>query len=80
MPSLAKKLTAVLIATVLGAASCADANDVTGVPAGPVYDGIGWAGSGNRSDSTQVNNTTTTSSEPDSIASPAGIGFAGSGN
>jgi hypothetical protein len=76
MPHHTKKLAAALVAIILGAAGCADANDVAGVPAGPVFDGIGWAGSGNRSDSTKVTTTTTSSGSE----STAGIGFAGSGN
>jgi hypothetical protein len=68
---LGKKLAALLIGAILAAAGCADGGLVTSseinAPNSPAYDGIGWAGSGNRT-------------EPDSSNSAAGSGWAGSGN
>ena len=70
---LGKKLAAILMGSMLAAAGCADGATVTGfqidAPDAPAYDGIGTAGSGNR---TESDSTTTFSGD--------GIGWAGSGN
>lgn len=69
---LGKKLAAILMGSMLAAAAgCAD-GDLTGprvAPDTPSYDGSGWAGSGNR---TESDSSTTISS--------GGSGWAGSGN
>jgi hypothetical protein len=85
-----KKLAAILIGSLFAATACADGTNITGqrvAPGAPAYDGSGWAGSGNRTDST----TTTTSdgsgwagsgnlTATDSAATGRGSGWAGSGN
>ena len=67
---LGKQLVAILMGTMLvTAVGCADGADLTGprlAPDGPAYDGIGWAGSGNRTDSV--------------TSSGGGIGWTGSGS
>lgn len=89
----AKKLSAILFGTLL-AAACADGGQITEpplrAPDAPALDGIGWAGSGNRSDSTATEptgsgwagsgNMATSDSTTRSGAEAAGIGWAGSGN
>lgn len=61
----------ILVVLSIGAAGCADGNKVVGprraAPDAPAYDGSGWAGSGNRS-------------ETDSTSAAAGIGWVASGN
>jgi hypothetical protein len=81
-----------LAALILAAAfaGCADAARVTGPqqqPAGPSFNGTGWFGSGNRSDSTAAptNSTTITSSTLEApgdsaLAAANGTGWFGSGN
>ncbi len=93
---LGKNLTAILIGSMIAAAGCADGGTVTGsdtkAPHAPAYDGIGWAGSGNRTDTDSTSSSATgigwagsgnvvgTDSTTTTAPSATGIGWAGSGN
>lgn len=90
---LPKKLTGLLIITLLASSGCGDAASVTdardSADTAPAFDGIGWAGSGNRSDSTGTPTATSTgtastgsghSDTGSTTTTTQGIGFAGSGN
>lgn len=78
-----KKLTGILIAGAIAASGCADPAGLTGprrpVSEKPAFDGIGWAGSGNRTetDSTASSQSVTTTTTAEAAS---GLGWAGSGN
>lgn len=85
---IAKKLSAILFGCML-AAGCSDSAQMTEprlqAPDAAAFDGIGWAGSGNRSDSTALQPAGTGSTGGGNLVgsdstSFMGIGWAGSGN
>lgn len=88
MTNSAKKLAAILVSIVLATAACSDAANVTAprMQPGPAsFDGIGWIGSGNRTDTTTTNptattTTTDTTTQQGSEESTGGIGWTGRGN
>jgi hypothetical protein len=76
-----KRLTGILIACTLAAAGCADPVSLSGpgrTASGPTFDGIGWAGSGNRIETDSTTSFATGSST--TAEAPTGLGWAGSGN
>jgi hypothetical protein len=80
---LVKKLTGIVLGTMIAAAACADAASVTGperdAPTAPQFDGIGTAGSGNVTGIGTAGSGNATSSAPTTTTAD-GIGTAGSGN
>lgn len=83
-----KTLIAILLCALTAAAGCGDAADVTApstsVAESPLFDGGGWVGSGNRTDTTSTNPTSTSTpsgtSTEDDPGTGRGGGWVGSGN
>ena len=75
MHSTGKKLT-ILVCSVFAAAGCADAASITAPPRSaaesPAFDGGGWFGTGNRTDSTTRNPSATSQEEPQLTADGGG--------
>lgn len=76
------KLTGIIICAITAAAGCTDPVRVTNpqqTSAGtPSFDGGGWFGTGNRTDTTTTNPTATSQGEPEVTAD--GGGWFGTGN
>jgi hypothetical protein len=76
-----RKLTGILVCTILTTAGCADSASITApsrsAAESPSFDGGGWFGTGNRTDSTTTNPSATSQEEPHVTD---GGGWFGTGN
>jgi hypothetical protein len=76
------KMLTVLVCGIFAAARCADAASITAPPRSPgetpSFDGGGWFGTGNRTDSTTVDPSATSQEEPKVTLD--GGGWFGTGN